>query len=762
MEIRIRFVLCLSFVFFAVTLPAQKTGLVLSGGGVKGMAHIGVLKALEENGIPVDYITGTSAGAVIGSLYAIGLSPSQIEALVMSGEFKEWATGEINEDLNFYFNKQETDASWVSLKFSIDSTLKTFLPSSVVSSARSDFALMEDMSAAVASAGYNFDSLFVPFRCVAADIKSKKQIIFSKGDLPLAVRASMAYPFYFAPVTIDNMILYDGGIYNNFPVDVMINDFNPDFIIGVNAGSYDNIPFEENFVSMFKTMLIQTTAYAVPRENDIMLTPVVSSIGVFDFRDMKAAIDSGYQATMAQMDVIKSRIANHISPKEFDERRTTFRSKFHPLIIDEIHATGINSKQESYVRKILNYSNECLSIEQLRQPYFRLLTDNNIKSLFPRLIYNDTTGYFDMDLLIKKEKDLRVDFGGNISSSPINQGFVGLDYNIWGRNSLNIGANTYFGKLYNSAAIRLRFDVPGRFRYYIEPVAIVNRFDYFKSSSSFLEDVKPPYLIQSDRFYGLNMGVPARNKGKVVFSAGSISMINRYYQTRDFSSEDLSDITKFNGWVGSLSFERNTLNKKMYANKGTHFNINGKVVYGEEETTPGTTGIFNDTINDNHEWLQLRMTYDNNFKSVGRFTFGFNTEMFLSTQPFFANYTATILAAQGFQPIAHSKTIFLDEYRANNFIGMGLNTKFSLVTNLELRLDGYLFQPFQEIIETTEKTAQYGDAFDSRHGIASFATIYHSPIGPVSLSVNYYEQRDPQFSVLFHFGYIIFNRRALE
>src|SRR5678815_4957906 len=105
MGIKIRIFLCLFFAFFAVSVTAQKTGLVLSGGGVKGMAHIGVLKALEENGIPVDYITGTSAGAVIGSLYSIGLSPAQIEALVLSREFREWATGQINEDLAYYYNE---------------------------------------------------------------------------------------------------------------------------------------------------------------------------------------------------------------------------------------------------------------------------------------------------------------------------------------------------------------------------------------------------------------------------------------------------------------------------------------------------------------------------------------------------------------------------------------------------------------------------------------------------------------------------------
>ncbi|MDQ3051882.1 MAG: patatin-like phospholipase family protein [Bacteroidota bacterium] len=761
MKLKLNLVILL-VLFLPAVLLAQKTGLVLSGGGIRGMAHIGVLKALEENGIPIDYITGTSAGAVVGSLYSIGLSPSQIEALVMSNEFREWATGQINENLAYYYNQEEVNASWVSLKFSIDSTLKTHLPSSVVSSARSDFALMQDMSAAIALAGYNFDSLFVPFRCVAADIKSKRPVIFKSGDLPMAVRASMAYPLYFTPVSFENMILFDGGIYNNFPVDVMLNDFNPEVIIGVNAGSYADIPYEENLFSMFKTMLVQNTTYSVPRENDIMLNPVVTNIGLFEFDDMRAAIDSGYQATMRSIDDIRSRIDSRVSPDSVKNKRELFRSQFQEILIDEITATGITHNQEHYVRNILNRENECLSIEQIKPAYFKLLSDNNIKSIFPRLKYNDSTGYFDMDLLIKKEKDLRVDFGGNISSNPINEAFVGLDYNIWGKHALNLNGNIYFGKLYNSVAIKLRYDIPGKFKYYIEPVAIINRFDYFRSSSAFLEDVKPAYLIQTDRFYGLNLGIPAGNKGKAFISGGSINLINRYYQTREFSSEDIADETQFAGWTGSINFERNTLNRKMYATKGTFFKITGKIVSGEEETLPGTTSIYNDTISRLHDWFQLRMIYHNNFKRVGPFTLGLYTDMFLSSQPFFANYTATILSAQAFQPIAHSKTIFLDKYKANNYIGMGLNAIVTLFANVELRMEGYIFQPFQEIMQTTDLKPKYENAFDSRSAIASVAGVYHSPVGPASLSVNYYEKRDNQFTVLFHFGYIIFNKRALD
>ncbi len=750
-------------IFLSPTIAcAQKTGLVLSGGGVRGMAHIGVIKALEENGIPIDYITGTSAGAIVGSFYSIGLSPNQIEKLVMSEEFREWATGRINEDLDYYFKKPEPDASWVTLKFSLDSLLHTRLPSSVVNSARSDFALMEGMSSAIAKANYNFDSLFVPFRCVSADIKSKKLKVFSDGDLPMAVRASMAYPFYFTPVAVDNMILFDGGIYNNFPVDIMLQDFNPDIIIGVNTGSYPDIPYEENVLSMFKTMLVQSTSYTVPRETDVLISPEISQIGLFNFDEMKAAIDSGYAATMRQMDSIKARVSERISVEELNAKRAKFREGLKDIYIDKIEATGINRKQESYVRNILNHQNQCISLDGIKPHYFQLLTDNNIKSIFPRLKYNSNSGYYDMDLLIKKERDLIVDFGGNISSSPINQAYVGLQYNLWRKQALNLSGNIYFGKLYNSVALKFRFDIPARLNYYVEPVAILNRFDYFKSSSAFLEDIKPAYLIQSDRFYGINFGIPARNKGKVIASAGNFNLLNKYYQTRDFSNEDLSDKTEFGGWEASLQFERNTLNKKMYPNKGTFINITGRIVQGKEVTTPGTTGFFTDTLTAHHDWQQLRMYYDNYFKSVGPFSFGFNCDMFLSSQPFFANYTATILAAQGFQPTAQSKTIFLDDFRAHNYIGAGLKSVVSFKSNLEMRIEGYVFQPFQEIIQKPNLEAKYNNAFQVRSLLAALTGIYNSPVGPVSLSLNYYEKRDKPLSVLFHFGYIIFNKKALE
>lgn len=740
---------------------AQKVGLVLSGGGVRGMAHIGVLKALEENDIPIDYITGTSAGSLIGAMYATGRSPWEMEQIVLSEDFNEWATGVINEEIDYYYNRQEPDASWVTLKFSIDSLIHTHIPTSVVSSAVTDYSLMERMSGAIAAASYDFDSLFVPYRCVAADIRSHKQVVFDSGDLPLAVRSSMAYPLYFSPIKYNDMILFDGGIYNNFPVDVMQNTFDPDIMIGVNTGGYPDDTYEDNIFSLFKTMIIQATNYELPGTNDVLISPEVLNISVFDFENSKAAIDSGYQATMRQMERIKAVVERRSNHEDVKVRREEFRDGHVPIVIDKIQASGINSRQETYIRNILNPDNECLDITELKEPYFQLVTDNNISSIFPRLKYNRESGFYDLDLLVKKEKALEMDFGGNISSSPINEAFVGARYSIWGRNSLTLNGNFYFGKLYNSSHIAVRHNVPNKLPFFFEPYVTFNRFDYFKSSSAFLEDIKPPYLIAKDRIYGLRMGIPARNKGIVTFSGGAFKLTNQYYQGRDFSTQDTPDETTFEGGTGAMHFERNTQNRIMYADAGTFFSITSRFITGRERTFPGSTAVVTDTVSNDHTWLQMRLLYDNYFKSVGPFRFGFYTEMFLSSQPFFANYTSSILSTKGFEPIPQSQTLFLEDYRAHNYLGGGLKVITRVKGNIESRLEGYIFQPFQAIVQDDELKADYGEAFSDRAYMATLAAVYHSPFGPLSLSVNYYSKKEDPFTILFHFGYIIFNRKAL-
>ncbi|MDP1802943.1 MAG: patatin-like phospholipase family protein, partial [Bacteroidota bacterium] len=171
-------------------LKAQKVGLVLSGGGASGLSHIGVLRALEENGIPVDYISGTSIGSLIGAYYAIGYSPKEIELLVKTTFFQSITKGDLPAKYEYMVKKRDDYASWLTFKLDLRDHYLKNLPTNVINSIPIDYYLMETFTGVSNSVNNNFDSLFVPYRCVASDVEHKKSVTFKKGDLPSSVRAS--------------------------------------------------------------------------------------------------------------------------------------------------------------------------------------------------------------------------------------------------------------------------------------------------------------------------------------------------------------------------------------------------------------------------------------------------------------------------------------------------------------------------------------------------------------------------------------------
>ncbi len=741
---------------------AQKVGLVLSGGGVRGMAHLGVIRALEEENIPIDYITGTSAGALIGSMYAIGLHPDQIQQIMTSKDFIKWAAGIFDEENKYYFLKNPDDAAWVTIKLQIDSIIKTQLPSNVVNPAEIDFTLMDKMATPAAVANYNFDSLLVPFRCIAADITAKKPVIFSKGDLAQAVRSSMTFPFYFSPILIGDHILYDGGIYNNFPTDVMLSEYQPDIILGVSVAGLPELPSAGNFLSQLKTMITQTTNYTVPRSQDILIEPQIRDISTFEFAAVSATIDSGYSCARRMLPGIKAAITRRVDKDSLALKRRHLQQAGFNITIDQIYVYGVNEDQATYIRTVLNPRNQCLNLKQLRRNWFKLVADENQVYLFPRLIYNAGSGEYDLHVDVRKSKGISIDFGGIISSKPINTGFISIRHNFWGQQSLRMQGNIYFGKLYNSAQLKMRLDIPGRLPFFAEPSFTINKLDYFKSSTSFFTDIKPSFLIQTDRSYALNFGIPVRNEGKLIGGISAFRNYDRYYLTRNFSEKDTADETTMEGYSALLSFERNTLNKKMYPSEGTYFEIRTRYSYAEEVTLPGSTRIFQDTLQEKHNWFQLSTRYENYFKTVKWYKSGFYMEMNFSNMPFLSNYIATKSQTPGFQPVPEMQTLFLENYRAHNYLAMGLKNIFRINDNFNIRLEGYVFQPFQEILKNGNFKPYYGDAFNKRYFVSTLNMVYYSPFGPISLAGNYIEGRDDNFSIMFHLGYLLFNRRSLQ
>jgi NTE family protein len=756
-----RFVLFFVYCYASLWGFSQRTGIVLSGGGASGLAHIGFLKALEREGIPVDYICGTSIGAFIGGLYASGYSPDEIEKFVTSDQFKNLTAGQVEKNHVYFFKKGEENASWFPFNLNLDSTFNNNIPTTLINAVPLDFKMMEFFAPPGAQARYNFDSLMIPFRCVASDVTKKQAVLFKNGDLAVAVRASMTYPFYIRPIVINGSLLMDGGLNNNFPSNIMYSEFFPDYILGCSVTGNSPDPDEENLYLMIRNLMMTKTSFTPVCETGMIIQPY-ANVGIFDFESAKMLIDSGYAATMRKIDSVKMHVTRSVTKEELALKRAKFRSNTKQIVFESVEIEGLKKNEAQYVKNLLFKENETITFSKLEDRYFKLAADDKLKYLYPTTQVNPVTGNYRLKILVKKEKDFQVQLGGNFSNRPISEGFLGLQYNYLGKVALTLYGNGYFGKLNTSVFGKIRLDIPARIPFYIEPAACFTRWDYFKSSNLFYNFTVPPYLIQRDGFADLNLGFPSGNRAKFTVGGGFAEMGNYYYQANNFTDKDTADKTFFDYYHANLNYTYNTLNRKQYASEGMYFNVKAKFVNGFEYLFPGTTSVIKDTVSKYHKWLQFKATADMYIKTTPKFKFGIYLEGAYFTQDFFENYTSTILSAPAFTPTPESKTLFLPTYRAHKYLAGGAKLIFHPIKNLDVRAEGYVFQPVNSILRDQYGKPRYSSNFLYRHVILMGALVYHTPIGPISFSVNYYENGKNSFSYLIHYGYTIFNKKSLD
>ena len=754
------------------SLYSQKVGLVLSGGGASGYAHIGVIKALEENHIPIDYITGTSMGAFIGALYAAGYTPDEMEAIVISPRFQNIGKGVIDNKFIYYFKQKPINAAWVSFRFSLDTSLITSIPTHLISPIPVDFEVLRYFTKASSVSHGNFDSLFVPFRCVAADIMDKKPYVFNAGNLGEAIRASISYPFFLKPVIIDGKMLFDGGLYNNFPLDIMKNTFHPDVTIGSNVSGNIPPPSEDNIISEIKTMLITKTNYTLDSLTKGLIVEPNVEAGVLSTNNPKALIDSGYNATIRELPALLKLISRRIDAATIAKKRKIFESTQHQLIIKNINIYGLTKPQSRYIKSILKGNYDTLGLKKLETRYYRVATDGDIHSIYPLAHYNDTSGYYDLDLLMKREKKFSLSFGGDFSTRPISEGFFGLEYDPFGREELNFEGNTYFGKLYTSflGSGRMYFSSP--FPFYIESAIVYNSYDYFESSTDFYINETPPYLVTYEGFGKLELGLPLGNKSKIELGGNYTNINNNYYENPqdNVTTNSTADQTEFTAYSTYFRYEMNSLNEKEYANSGHRIMFQAQFVDGRENFFPGNLDLAfaKQVIGEVRYWEQLKVVFDNYYLGRGLIRFGTYLEGVYSNQVPFNNYWATTLIAPAFQPTPESMTLFLPNYRAFNYVAGGPKLITNFKSIFDLRLEAYIFLPYQAIEEAKNYTATLTGPFAVKRYIATAALVYHSPIGPMSVSLNYFDNTDnitnpiASFSIFFHVGFILFNEKSIN
>lgn len=752
------------FCILCYCVPAQKVGLVLSGGGALGVSHIGAIKALEENNIPIDYITGTSAGAMVGSMYAAGFSPGQMESFVTDEKFQLFSSGDIETKFKYYFRKEDDDASWVKLGLSKDMDIYKAIPTNLTNPVSLDFENMSQYSAVSAKIDYNFDSLLVPFRCVASDISSKRQVVFSNGHINQAVRASMTYPGYIKPITVDGCLLFDGGLYNNFPSDIMYDEFFPDIIIGVNFTDSAAPPDEDDAFSQLKTMIVNRSKTAIMCENGILIEPK-DNIGVFDFSKAELMIKNGYDATMLLMDSIKKVIGRRVSVEELNKSRRKFRTGIAPLIFDEVLVEGVNPNQAKYIKNALIRKNEIIDLDMLKKRYFRLVEDKKIKNIYPLAELN-ARGYYTLRISVKPEKPYSVKFGGVFSSRPINTGYLGLEYFRLGKFGLKLSTESYFGKYYGSIGGAVDLDANFRVPINLKLYGYLNRWDYFKSFATFFEDVKPSYIIENEKFLGTDLSVPISNFGKVTMSYNIGEFSTDYYQTEFFSASDTADVTSLALESLGIEYSQSSLNRKMYPTEGGRFSLRSKYYYGFENTYPGSTSTFNDPVTNRYlSWYFVEAKLEKYFTIGKKISLGIQADgVILRPGLLLDNYTATAIASPVYQPIPESKTIFIPEHVSHDYVAGGLKAIYKIKPSFSLRAEGYTMKPYVQI-KASDANLPFYDVkheWQKNYYLASGSFVYDSPLGPISLSANYYSARTDKWSFIFKFGYLLYNRRFMK
>lgn len=745
---------------------AQKVGLVLSGGGAKGMTHIGIIRALEENNIPIDYIAGTSMGAIVGSLYAMGYSPDDMEALLRSPDFKRWYSGQVEPQYEYYFKKGRPTPEFLNIRFAFRDSLRAKslrLPTSMVNPIQMNLVFVELFARSTAACHGNFDDLFVPFRCIASDVYNKKPLVMRNGDLGDAVRASMSFPFVFKPIEIDSILAYDGGIYNNFPTDVMREDFHPDVIIGSVVAANPSKPNENDLMSQIENMVMQKTDYSIPDSLGIVMTFKYDDVSLLDFDRLDKLHDIGYNRTMSIMDSIKNRIHRRVNADNVRLRRMVYRSNLPQFRFRDIYIEGANAQQQAYIKKEFHDDpHEVFTYEDLKRGYFRLLADNMISEIIPHAVYDPQTDLYSLRLKVKMEDNFSVRIGGSVSTTSSNQIYLGVGYQNLNYYSKEVTIDGQIGKIYNNAQFMARFDLPTRVPTSYRLIGSISTFDYYKKDKLFSRHDIPSFNSKDERFLKLMVSLPFLANKRAEFSFGIGKLEDNYFQSNVIDFEkDRSDQSMYRLLGGAIGFYGSTLNARQYATKGYYEKLIAQIFTGKEKFIPGNSPE-TATWKERQSWLQISYMKEAYHTMSPKFTLGWMAEAVYSSKNFSENYTATMMQACDFSPTPHSELMYNEAFRANQYIAAGIKPIYVLNDMFQVRTEFYGFVPIFPIKKNSFNKAYYGKVFSRFEYLGELSVVCHLPFGAISAYVNHYSSPRKEWNVGITLGWQLFNYRFIE
>lgn len=771
----------LAALLFLLSIPspiqAQKVGLVLSGGGAKGLAHVGVLRVLEQNRIPIDYIVGTSMGAIVGGMYAAGYSPDEIEEIVLKPEFQSWVNGTPVEGKVYnYYDIDPTPAA-LHLRLAIDSTLKTRVTPKLVNDVTLNYVLATMLAPAGAIADYNFNNLLVPYRSVASEVFTREKVVQKSGSLSDAVRNSMAFPLAFRPIRQeDGRYLFDGAVVDNFPTDVMRKEFNPDIMIGVNVGdvAFNKYPAKKDDKLLTSTLLflgsnVADTTSVGP--NGIYIQPNLNDITAADFNKVKQLIEFGTQAAERKLPLIQERIQRRADTVALQARRLAFQQQAPRPVFKRIDVQGLPPQQQGFVRRFFQKTGSSYSPSDIEEGYYRLVNNDFFNNVYPRIKYNDQLQGYVLNVDARQNSNLTTDLGVLLSTRSMSNIYLGLGYRYLNKYLYSVRADATIGRFYNGARGSFRISIPGTIPIYFEPTVTFNNFNYQDTGGLLGSSAQNTQLQQRDLKTYLQVGISPNYRSRYVLSVGAFTNRDRFANTTDINTSAQLDQDRLQGATSALRFERNSLNRRQYAVSGRRVEFGLRGVAAREQYDPGTTAGGLPELARNHQWVKLGVYSEqyftfNKVDSVGSrvHAWGYLFESQVSTQGRFANYRASLTMAPAFLPLPDSRTIFLDRYRGTAYAAAGLRYVKAVAGSLEWRTEGYLHvlvRPWERQ-EANPLLAQRGPTLSRPYFTAMTGFVYQTPVGPASLQFIHYDAPRRQFSVFAHIGFVLFRERSLD
>lgn len=501
--------------------PRPKIGLVLSGGAARGLAHIGVLKALEEQGIAIDAIAGTSMGAVIGGLYASGYKIDELEKLALNIDWQQALSDAPPRDDVPFRRKQDDRDFLIKQKLSFRDDGSLGLPLGVIQG--QNLSLLLESMLAHTSDTRDFDKLPIPFRAVATDIASGEKVVFRKGHLPQVIRASMSIPAVFAPVELDGRLLVDGGLTDNIPLDV-VREMGVDVAIVVDIGTplrsrkqLNNVIDVLNQSITLMTRSNSDEQLATLKRDDVLIQPLLAAYGVTDFGRAQDMIDAGYRAAR----LLEGRLAQLHPQQPVDGELSSARTPGQRTpVIDEIRIENDSKVGDSVIRYyIRQHLGEPLDVGRLHSDMGTLYGLDYFEQVQYRVVHK--AGH----------NTLVINARGKRSGTDYLRLGLNLSDDMRGDSAFNLGASYRVNGINRLGAEWLtRVQIGDQQELYSEfyqPLDVGSRYfvaPYLKAESQNVEailDNDPIAEYRLERYgFGLNLGRQIGNSGEIRFGVG--------------------------------------------------------------------------------------------------------------------------------------------------------------------------------------------------------------------------------------------------